>query len=241
MLRMILSGCHGRMGQKLVQFCARRSDVAIVAGLDRLGRPAESFPVFSDPAHCTVPAHVLIDFSKPDALNRLLALCLKRKLPIIVATTGHSPRQQSQIELASHTIPVFYAANLSVGAYMLQALVGGAMSALGPGFSVSIIERHHADKTDAPSGTALMLSALVGSTAPVFSIRAGTTAGEHTVLFAGDDEVLKLTHEASSRDVYAAGAIRAARFLTSVGQPGLYEMKDLLSSPNAFSDKMWAP
>lgn len=231
MLRMILSGCHGRMGQRLVQFCARRSDVAIVAGFDRLGRPSESFPVFSDPAHCTVPAHVLIDFSKPDALNRLLVLCLKRKLPIIIAATGHSPQQRGQIELASHRIPVFYAANLSVGAYMLQVLAGEAMPALGSDFSASIIERHHAGKADAPSGTALMLSALIGSNAPVFSIRAGTTAGEHTVLFAGDDEILKLTHEASSRDVYAAGAIRAARFLTSVSQPGLYGMKDLFNPP----------
>lgn len=231
MLRMILSGCHGRMGQKLVQFCAQRSDVAIVAGFDRLGRPSESFPVFSDPAHCTVPAHVLIDFSKPDALNRLLVLCLKRKLPILIAATGHSPQQQVQIELASHTIPVFYAANLSVGAYMLQVLAGEAMSALGPGFSASIIERHHEGKADAPSGTALMLSALIGSNTPVFSIHAGTTAGEHTVLFAGNDEILKLTHEAVSRDVYASGAIRAARFLASVSQPGLYGMKDLLNSP----------
>lgn len=231
MLRMILSGCHGRMGEKLIQVCARRSDVAIVAGFDRLGRPSESFPVFSEPAHCTVPAHVLIDFSRPDALSGLLALCLERKLPVLIAATGHSPQQQAQIELASHTIPVFYAANLSVGAYMLQVLAEKAMLALGSGFSASVIERHHAGKADAPSGTALMLSALIGSNTPVFSIRAGTTAGEHTVLFAGDDEILKLTHEASSRDVYAAGAIRAAQFLASVSQPGLYGMKDLLNSP----------
>lgn len=229
MLRIILSGCHGRMGRHLIRFCAPLPDVTIAAGFDRLGRPAEGFPVFQTPALCHISAHALVDFSAPDALSDLLAFCVSRKLPLLIAATGHSPEQLAQIRLASHAVPILRAPNLSVGACTLHALAEAAARSLGPGFSASITERHHAGKADAPSGTALSLAEAIGTDPPICSIRAGTIAGEHTVLFAGYGEVLELTHRADSREVYAAGAIRAAQLLSQVSRPGLYTMEDLLT------------
>ena len=227
MLRIILAGCHGRMGRQVVTHCKRHADVNIVAGVDRTGRPSEGFPVFSDIDRCYTPADVLIDFSHPEALDPLLAFCTQRKMPILLAVTGYSQRQLEYINHAIHAIPVFRAANLSVGANVLQKLTKTAAAALGTGFDVNIIERHHKRKADAPSGTALTLSLAIGMETAISSIRAGTTAGEHTVLFAGRGEVIELTHRADSREVYAAGAIRAARYIAEVNRPGLYGMDDL--------------
>lgn len=228
MLRVILAGCHGRMGRQVAKYCANCSDVTIVAGLDRTGRPADGFPVFSEPTQCHIAADVLIDFSRPEALAPLLAFCVRRKLPAVLAVTGYSHAQLEQIRSASRTIPIFRAANLSIGANVLRKLVTQATSALGNDFDVTIIEHHHKNKVDSPSGTAIMLSRSMPQKAEIFSIRAGATAGEHTVLFAGQNEILELTHRADSREVYAAGAIRAARFLTKVNRPGLYGMEQML-------------
>lgn len=228
MLRIILAGCHGRMGRQVVSHCATKPDVCIVAGIDRTGRPSASFPVYSSVNLCHIPADVLVDFSKPETLDSLLSFCLFRKMPIVLAVTGYSQQQLNQINCAIHTIPVFRAANLSIGANILQKLTKHAALALGPAFDVNIIERHHKGKIDAPSGTALTLSLAIGMETNISSIRAGTTAGEHTVLFTGLDEVLELSHRADSREVYAAGAVRAARFLAEVNSPGLYGMDDML-------------
>lgn len=229
MLRLILAGCHGRMGRQVTGYCASRSDVSIEAGLDRTGRPANGFPVFSDLRLCHSSADVFLDFSSPDGLASILAFCIRRQMPVVLAVTGYSQRQLEQIRLASHAIPVFRAANLSIGANILLKLTKQTAAALGTDFGVAITERHHRDKADAPSGTALMLSKAIPQNSEIFSIRSGTTAGEHTVLFAGQDEVLELSHRADSREVYAAGAIRAARFLSGIGKPGLYGMEHLLN------------
>lgn len=234
MLRLILSGCHGRMGHQVIAACSGRADVAIVAGIDHAGRPAEHFPVFPKAELCQVPADVLVDFSRPDALEALLALCVQRQLPVVLAVTGYSQRQRDLIVLAARTIPVFQAANLSIGANILLRLAKQAAEALGPDFGAAITERHHREKLDSPSGTALLLSQSLPQTPELFSIRAGTTAGEHTVMFAGPDEVLELSHRADSREVYAAGAVRAAHFISSVNCPGLYGMEALLKSHQIF-------
>ena len=228
MLRIILAGCHGRMGRQVTSHCRSRSDVCIVAGIDRTNLPSASFPVFSKVSSCTSSADVMIDFSHPGLLDELLTFCCKHQMPIVLAVTGYSPQQLDQIHLASHTIPIFQSANLSIGASILLKLTKQAAIALGPDFGASITERHHSQKIDSPSGTALMLSAVIPQTADIFSIRAGTTAGEHAVMFAGPDEVLELTHRADSREVYAAGAVRAAHFLSEVVKPGLFGMDDLL-------------
>lgn len=229
MLRIILAGCHGRMGRQLAALCAQRGDLTVSAGLDPKGRPAEGFPVFSDPEDCGEKADVLVDFSRPEALPSLLAFCARRRLPAVLAVTGYSRDQLAQIGLAAHVIPIFRAPNLSLGASVLLRLARQASAALGPDYDAAVTERHHRGKLDAPSGTALLLAeALSPAPTGLFSIRAGAAAGEHTVLFAGQDEVLELTHRADSRRVYAIGAVRAAQFIARVENPGLYGMDDLL-------------
>lgn len=228
MVRIILAGCHGRMGRQVSASCSKRADLCIAAGLDRKGRPSDAFPVFSDLRLCHVPADVLVDFSHPDGLDCLLSFCIRRRIPLVSAVTGYSPRQLDQISRAARTIPIFRAANLSIGANVLLKLTRQAAASLGPEFEVAITERHHRNKTDAPSGTALLLSGAVPQCSETHSLRVGTTAGEHSVLFAGRDEMLELSHRADTREVYAAGALRAAAFLSEVDRPGLYGMDDLL-------------
>ena len=229
MLRIILAGCHGRMGQQVADLCAERSDLLIAAGLDRTGRPADGFPVFSDPEDCGAEADVLVDFSRPDALVSLLNFCTRRRLPAVLAVTGYSKEQLAQIRVAAHVIPIFRAANLSLGANVLLRLTQLASAVLGPDYDAAITERHHRNKLDAPSGTALQLAdGIRPAPTGLFSIRAGSTAGEHTVLFAGQDEVLELTHRADSRRGYAIGAVKATQCIVRVENPGLYGMEDLL-------------
>lgn len=229
MLRIILSGCHGRMGRQVAALCEECDGLAVTAGLDRRGRPADSFPVFSDPEACRADADVLVDFSHSDALGPLLRCCIRHNLPAVLAVTGYSAEAQRQIKTAARSIPIFRAANLSLGANVLLRLTRQASAALGPDYDAAITERHHRSKLDAPSGTAFLLAeALSPAPTGLFSIRAGTTAGEHTVLFAGQDEVLELTHRADSRRVYAMGAVKAAQFIARTENPGLYGMDDLL-------------
>lgn len=229
MLRLILAGCHGRMGRQLSAHCCNDPSVTIVAGVTRTGTSAGTYPIFSDLNLCSTPADVLVDFSAPGALTQLLNYCTHRKLPAVLAVTGYSQQQLEQIRLASYIIPIFHAANLSIGANLLLKLTKQAAEALGPNFGATITERHHHQKRDSPSGTALALAQTLINKAEIFSIRSGTTAGEHTVMFAGPDEVLELVHRADSREVYAAGAIRAAHFLSKISSPGLYDMDDLLT------------
>jgi len=233
MLRLILSGCHGRMGRQVVLSCEMHTDVCVVAGIDPSARPDRRFPVFSLPRQVCCPADVLIDFSRPDALDPLLSFCSARGLPAVLAVTGYTPEQLEHMKNMSEQFPIFYAPNLSVGAAVLHALTRQAAQALGQKFGSVITERHHERKLDSPSGTALSLAKEVPWPSQLVSIRAGTTAGEHTVMFAGPDEVLELSHRADSREVYAAGALRAAKFLSTVGSPGLYSMKDIIQQKNA--------
>ena len=230
MLRIILSGCRGRMGDEINQFCRTQSDVSIVAGFSKKTDPKGEYPIFSLYSHCTVDADVLVDFSHPDALPQLLLYCKKYHLPAVLGVTGYSDRQLESIQDASTVLPIFRAANFSLGANVLLKLTKTAAGALGSIFDADIIERHHRNKLDSPSGTAMMLSFAAERKLPIHSIRSGSTAGEHTVLFAGPNEVLELTHRADCRSVYASGALRAARFIAAADRPGLYGMEDLLGS-----------
>ena len=233
MLWLLLSGCHGRMGRQLVQYCRGRTDAAVAAGIDPRGRPGDGFPVFRTLAGCTEKADVLVDFSRPEALDGVLAGCLDRAIPAVLAVTGYTPAQEAAIRAAAERVPIFRAANLSLGAYALQRLSLQARELLAE-FDAAVIERHRRGKLDAPSGTALLLTGALDC--PVCSVRAGTVAGEHTVLFAGEHEVLELTHRADSGAVFAAGALRAARFLSGRA-PGLYGMDDLLNqTPDPLPD-----
>lgn len=252
MLRLILSGCNGRMGRAVEHLCAAQSDLEIAAGFDLLGTGDRDFPVFSSPAEFQGQADAVIDFSSPAALPALLDFCTARRLPVVLATTGYSQEQLAAIDRAAERIPVFRSANMSVGVNVLLALVRQATAALGGDYDIEIVEKHHNKKVDAPSGTALMLADAAASALPcqpdyvydrhsvrrarakeeigICSVRGGGIVGDHDVLFAGENEVITLSHSAMSREVFASGAIRAARFLSGVASPGLYSMTDLVQA-----------
>lgn len=251
MLDLILAGCNGRMGRTIVAQCAAKPELNIVAGFDVLGQQSRDFPVFSTPAEFKGQADVLVDFSHPAALTPLLAFCTERKIPVVLATTGYSEEQLREIESASSRIPIFRTANLSLGINVLLELVRQAAVLLGDDFDVEIVERHHNKKLDAPSGTAHMIADALASSLPyepeyvysrhdvrsprqrrevgISAVRGGTIAGDHEVLFAGTDEIIELRHSAQSRDVFATGALRAARFLAGRSVPGLYTMDHLMA------------
>ncbi len=249
MQKIIISGCCGHMGKVVAAICANDPDVEVVAGFDLMAQPMD-FPVFANPADCTVAADVVIDFSHPSALGPLLAYCVEHKMPIVLATTGYSDAQLTTIRETAEQIPIFRSANMSLGINVIMDLVKKAASLLGESWDVEVEERHHRRKLDAPSGTALMLAKAAADGLPyqpeyvldrhntrkprgsheigISSLRGGTIVGEHTVMFAGRDEVIEISHHAASREIFANGAVQAAKFLTQVEHPGLYDMQDLV-------------
>ena len=263
MKRIILSGCNGKMGQMVAACVKDRSDCTIVAGIDITGNDSRNaFPVFTKPAECEVDADVIIDFSVPIAtlnileyfshpstLAPLLAYAVERHIPAVIATTGLSSDQIEQIQQTSKQVPLFFTANMSLGINLLAELAKKAAEVLGGQFDIEIIEKHHNQKIDAPSGTALMLADAVSEVLPetpqyiydrhavrkkrssneigLHAVRGGTIVGEHEIIFAGRDEVLTLSHSAASKEVFAVGSINAALFLCD--QPnGLYNMGHII-------------
>ena len=251
MQKMIISGCCGHMGRAVADICQSDPDIEIAAGIDLLAQPMEGFPVFASPAACTAQADALIDFSHPSALESLLDFGTAKDIPLVLATTGYSEEQIRQIRQAAQRIPIFRSANMSLGVNVLLDLVRRAAALLGTDFDMEIEERHHRRKLDAPSGTALMLADAAASALPydpqyvydrhsvrkprdrqeigISSLRGGSIVGDHTVVFAGRDEVIEVSHHAVSREVFASGAVRAAKFLAEVDRPGLYDMSHLIA------------
>lgn len=250
MLKIIVSGCNGHMGQSVVGICSGLEDVEIVAGFNRTPISRNGFPVYSDPMEFTGEADAVIDFSNPANLTALLRFSMERQIPVVLCTTGYSEQQLAEIDEAAQKVPVFKSGNMSLGVNLMMNLIRRAASVLS-GFDIEIVERHHRRKVDAPSGTALMLAGSLAEALPyepelvyerhsvrqprggreigVSSIRGGTIVGEHEVIFAGLDEVLEIKHSALSRDVFASGAITAARYIAGVSRPGMYDMDDALS------------
>lgn len=253
MKKIILSGCNGRMGRAITALCKNDPDAEIVAGFDVLGQTDE-FPVYSNPAQCEVAADVLIDFSNPAALDSLLAYGQRTRTPLVLCTTGYTPEQVAQIDQVAHAIPIFRSANMSLGINVLMDLVKKATAILGADYDIEIEERHHNKKLDSPSGTALMLADAAASALPfeaeyvfdrhsvrkprdkkeigISALRGGTIVGDHTVVFAGRDEVIEISHHAASREVFAVGAVKAAKFLAEVKTPGLYDMSHVINAGN---------
>lgn len=251
MTKIIISGYNGKMGKMIDQICEEKKDVQVVAGFDVVARSGGSIPVYSDFRDFTGEADVVVDFSNPAALDNLLAFCTDRHIPCVFCTTGYSAEQLVQISHASETVPCFRSGNMSLGINLLTALVKKAASVLGDDFDVEIIEKHHNTKLDAPSGTALMLADAASAGLPheseyvydrhstrqkrghneigISSIRGGNIVGEHEVIFAGQDEVIEFKHSATSRCVFAKGAVAAAIYISNVKTPGMYDMNDVLS------------
>ena len=252
MLKIALSGCNGRMGRVIADIVSTRDEMEIVAGFDVNTAKNGAFPVFSDPFEFQGECDVIIDFSNASSTEHLLAYCEKHHTPVIICTTGHSAEQLTKIRAASAKIPVFRSGNMSIGINLMTELLRKSAAVLGDKYDVEIIEKHHNQKLDAPSGTALMLADAVADALPyeaeyvydrherrekrpaheigISAIRGGTIVGEHSVLFCGRDEIIEIKHTALSREVFAVGAVDAAAFMAGCTQPGMYDMNDVIAS-----------
>ncbi len=246
-MNILLVGACGRMGRMVSEAASEHGD-AVVCGVDLAPAPMP-FPVVKDFSSPIADADVMIDFSSAEGLEERLAYAAAHGLPAVLAATGYSDADLETVKAYAERIPLFRTGNLSLGVNLLQLLVRRAASVLGENFDVEIVERHHNMKKDAPSGTALMLAESVrageregrelvfgrhgntGARDPreigIHAVRGGTIVGEHEVMFAGEDEIVTLSHSARSRKVFAAGALRAAAWL--IGKPaGQYDMDDLV-------------
>jgi 4-hydroxy-tetrahydrodipicolinate reductase len=232
-IRLLIHGASGRMGQALLRLCGEQAGCQVVAAVTNKSpaqRVVDGVPFFAAKELSGVPAFdAAIDFSLPEGFDPILALCVARGAALVSGTTGLSEQQRDNLQTASKQIPVLWASNFSLGVAVLAELVERASAAL-PGWDCDVIEAHHTQKKDAPSGTALTLGQAAGSAgAPVHyaSLRAGDIVGEHTVQFTGLGERLELVHRAGNRDIFARGALHAAVRL--VGKPpGTYRVRDLL-------------
>lgn len=250
MIRLLLNGIHGQMGQAVCRTLPGFPEISLVCGVDPAGGNAD-VPVYPNASAVETEFDVAVDFSIPAAAMQVLALCVERKKPIVLCTTGLNDGQLAEVAEAAKAIPVFRSGNMSLGVHLMRALCQKARQSLGDGFDVEIIETHHNRKLDAPSGTAKMLaeSIMAVSEEPmqcvmgrhesahrrekneigIHSLRGGTIVGEHEVRFLGNDEAITIRHQAFSKGVFATGALRAAQFLAEQ-QPGSYDMSDLVNA-----------
>lgn len=249
MIRAILSGATGAMGQ-VIAHGANKHQIQIVAGVDKIPRvQVEDFPIYSCFEEISEQADVVIDFSHPAMLPALLKFACARKIPAVIATTGMAEQELKLIDTSAEIIPIFFSFNMSLGINLLCEIAGRLAAVLGDRYDIEILEKHHNQKIDAPSGTALMIAQSVAkglSYTPTYvyerhsmrkkreaseiglhSMRGGTIAGEHEVMFAGFDEIITISHSARSKDIYATGAYQAVQFIVAQ-KPGLYTMKHIL-------------
>ncbi len=252
MTRIIIHGCNGRMGQVVTALCREDAEVQVVAGIDISDHIRNEYPVFQQIEDCDVEADVIIDFASAAAANALLSYSVEHKIPVVLCTTGLSEEQNEAVRETSGKVAVLKSANMSLGINMLMDLLKKAAKVLAPaGFDMEIVEKHHNQKLDAPSGTALALADSLNEALDnayvyqydrtkerkkrdkqeigIQSVRGGSIVGEHEVIFAGTDEVITFTHTAYSRSIFAKGAIEAAKFLS--GKPaGYYDMQDVIAA-----------
>ena len=251
--KIIICGACGKMGGNVLSLLADDPDAKAVCGVDLYPKEI-GIPVYTSFADVKEEADVIIDFSSPIGLAERLEYAKTHRLGIVLASTGFTSEDKALIDEYAKSVAIFKTANLSLGINLMQALVKAAAQVLGNNYDVEIIERHHNLKKDAPSGTALMLAdsvnevfdnskryvggreGIVGARDKaeigIHAVRGGTIVGEHEVMFAGEDEIITISHSAHSKRVFAVGAIRAAKFLPQK-QAGMYEMKDLLAEENA--------
>ena len=250
MTKVILSGCSGKMGGVITSIINADEDAKIVAGVDPYIREDLGYPVYS--TFDNLPeCDVIIDFSNPAALYGMINYATNTKTPIVIAPTGYNDKEIELIKETAKVIPVFFTFNMSLGINLLVSLCQKATEILGNDFDIEIIEKHHNQKIDAPSGTAIMLANSINETLDnkmiyeydrhskrqkrakneigISSIRGGTIVGEHEVIFAGNNEVISLSHQAFSKDVFAFGAVKAAKFLANK-PTGLYDMKQVVNT-----------
>ncbi|MEE0897896.1 MAG: 4-hydroxy-tetrahydrodipicolinate reductase [Acutalibacteraceae bacterium] len=249
MIKAIICGASGKMGGFVADACKADGEIQVVAGVDKVNL-GQDFPIFNDFNSVNTKADVIIDFSNPILLDSILEYSKKTNTAVVLATTGYSDSQIEQIKEASKEIPVFFTFNMSLGVNLICSLAKKAAAILGDGFDIEIVEKHHNQKIDAPSGTAIMLANAVNSCfggekvyeydrhskrqkrsekeIGIHSIRGGTIVGEHDVIFAGHDETVTISHSAQSKEVFAVGSVKAAKFLAEK-PAGLYDMNSIMS------------
>lgn len=252
MIKLIMHGCNGRMGQFITKMAAEDPEVEIVAGVDVSDHISNTYPVFRSISECNVDADVIIDFANAKAVDGLLDYCETKKIACVLCTTGLSDEQLGRVNEVSKVAPILRSANMSLGVNLLQKLLKEAAPVLADaGFDIEIVEKHHNQKLDAPSGTAIALADSVNEAFAkedqyeyvydrsarrekrpkkeigISAVRGGTIVGDHDVIFAGTDEVITFSHRAYSREVFAKGALSAAKYLN--GKPaGYYGMSDVI-------------
>ena len=252
MTRVIMHGCNGRMGQMISGLCTADPEIEIVAGVDAYTEQKNDYPVFASIDQCDVAADAIIDFSNASAVDGLLDYCEEKQIPVVLCSTGLSEEQLAKVDEASKKVAVLKSANMSLGINTLMSLLKQAVKVLAPaGFDVEIVEKHHNQKLDAPSGTALALADSINEAVDnryeyvydrsdrrakrdakelgISAVRGGTIVGEHEVIFAGTDEVIEFKHTAYSRAVFGKGAIQAAKFLHGKAA-GYYDMSDVIAA-----------
>lgn len=250
MVKIIMHGCNGKMGQVITDMVKNDDTAEIVAGIDVVDNRDNGYPVFTDIDACDVPADVIIDFAAAVAVDKLLDYSVKHNIPVVLCTTGLSEAQIAKVEETSKKVAVLRSANMSLGINTLMKLLKEAANIFAPaGYDIEIVEKHHNQKVDAPSGTALALADSINEARNneyeyvydrsqvrkkrdkkelgISAVRGGTIVGEHEVIFAGVDEVIEFKHTAYSKSVFAKGAVEAGKYLA--GKPaGLYNMSDVI-------------
>ena len=249
MTRILLTGACGHMGNVIQSVVASRDDCEIVAGVDIFNDGKASFPIYESIKDVKETADVVVDFSNPSLLNDLLEYGINNNTALVIATTGYDECQKKQITDASKQCPIFFTYNMSIGINLLANLAKKAVQVLGDGFDIEIVEQHHNQKIDAPSGTALMLADAIceeidepmkyefdrhskrekrtKNEIGFHAIRGGTIVGEHQIIFAGRDEIVTLSHSARSKEILAVGAVNAAVYMMGK-DAGMYDMKELV-------------
>ena len=249
MINILLHGCNGKMGQAVTNAVQQSTDINIICGVDPYGNNNYEYPVYKSFSEVTEKIDAIIDFSNPAFICDLCEFSEKNSIPVVICTTGLNEEQKSRVEELSKKTPVFSSGNMSLGINLLIELCKKATLVFGDAFDIEIVEKHHNLKLDAPSGTALMIAdgiSCVKEDDPryvydrhayrmkrskneigIHSVRGGTIVGEHSVIFAGNDEVLTISHQAQSKSLFATGAISAARFIIGKS-PSIYDMSDML-------------
>lgn len=250
MINILLNGCNGKMGRVITELASQDNNIKIVCGIDINTTKNYDYPVYSSPSEVKEKADIIIDFSHPSATNSIIDYAKKENIAIVVATTGLSKEQIAYVKDAASVVPVFYSANMSIGVNLLIDLARKATKLLSDKFDIEIVEKHHNQKIDAPSGTALAIADAVNEELDssynyvydrhsvrkkrdkneigIHAVRGGTIVGEHDVIFAGNSEVVTLSHLAMSKEIFAEGSLKAAKYLYKKSA-GLYNMNSLIN------------
>ncbi len=251
MTNILLCGACGKMGHAVARTASASQNCRIVAGYDIKSAENSDFNIYTSLDEITESVDVIIDFSHPSLTEKILSFSAEKRIPAVICTTGLSNEQITNIKKAAQTVPLFFSANMSLGVNLLIDLAKKASKILEDNFDIEIIEKHHNQKIDSPSGTALAIADAISDTISyepeytydrhsvrkkrdrheigIHSLRGGTIVGEHSIIFAGCDEVIELKHSATSKEVFAVGALKAAEFI-KVLAPGLYSMSDLIDA-----------